>query len=78
MNDFLNYVDRGYSYESGEDGLPIKEKTLVVDGCSMAGSRDDNQDYLDILGDTNLFKDFRGFDQKIWFFFQSLLLVLNN
>ena len=48
MNDFLNYVDRGYSYESGEDGLPIKEKTLVVDGCSMAGSRDDNQDYLDI------------------------------
>ena len=48
MNDFLNYVDRGYSYESGEDGLPIKQKTLVVDGCSMAGSHDDNQDYLDI------------------------------
>jgi hypothetical protein len=38
MSDFLNYVDRGYSYESGEDGLPIKEKTLVVDGCSMVGS----------------------------------------
>ena len=24
------------------------KKTLVVDGCSMAGSHDDNQDYLDI------------------------------
>ena len=46
MSDFLNYVDRGYKFDNSE-GHP-KEKTLVVDGCSMAGSHDDNQDYLDI------------------------------
>ena len=63
MSDFLNYVDKGYKFDNRE-GHPNK-KTLVVDGCSMAGSCDDNQDYLDILGDPNLFKDFRGFDQKI-------------
>ena len=47
MSDFLNYLDRGYTFDFGE--LVQKEKTLVVDGCSMAGSRDDNQDYLDII-----------------------------
>jgi hypothetical protein len=46
MSDFLNYVDRGYKFDNSE-GHP-KEKTLVVDGCSMAGTYDDNQDYLDI------------------------------
>ena len=54
MSNFLNYVDRWYTfYDSngrspGEIVYAPKEKTLVVDGCSMAGSRDDNQDYLDI------------------------------
>ena len=36
MSDFLNYVDRGYKFDNSE-GHP-KEKTLVVDGCSMVGS----------------------------------------
>ena len=44
MSNFLNYVDRGYTFEMAHPN----KKTLVVDGCSMAGSHDDNQDYLDI------------------------------
>ena len=38
-NDFLNYVDRGYIFYTEKPWDP-KEKTLVVDGCSMAGSWD--------------------------------------
>ena len=43
MSDFLNYVDRWYTfYDSngrspGEIVYAPKEKTLVVDGCSMVG-----------------------------------------
>ena len=44
MSNFLNYVDRGYIFNMAHPN----KKTLVVDGCSMAGSHDDNQDYLDI------------------------------
>ena len=44
FKDFLNYVDRGYSFHLAHPN----KKTLVVDGCSMAGTYDDNQDYLDI------------------------------
>ena len=46
MSDFLNYVDRGYIfYDSnvrspGEIVYAPKEKTLVVDGCSMAAAFD--------------------------------------
>ena len=46
MSDFLNYVDRGYTfYDSngrspGEIVYAPKEKTLVVDGCSMVGAFD--------------------------------------
>ena len=36
MSDFLNYVDRGYTFEMAHP----KEKTLVVDGCSMAAAFD--------------------------------------
>ena len=32
--DFLNYIDRGYIFEMAHPN----KKTLVVDGCSMAGS----------------------------------------
>jgi len=38
MIDFLNYVDRGYTFSNeNESGIfnHEKEKTLVVDGCSM-------------------------------------------
>jgi hypothetical protein len=38
-----NYVDRGYTFDMAHPN----KKTLVVDGCSMVGSHD-NQDYLDI------------------------------
>ena len=48
-NDFGNYIDRGFTYDKERIlGAPPKEKTLVVDGCSMAGGLDDNGDYLDI------------------------------
>ena len=33
MGDFLNYVDRGYTFTSGQPDP--KDKTLIVDGCSM-------------------------------------------
>ncbi len=38
-----NYVDRSFSSFDRQG-----KKTIIVDGCSMAGSHDDNQDYLDI------------------------------
>ena len=39
MSDFLNYVERTYTFYN-RNGRP-KEKTLVVDGCSMVAAWDD-------------------------------------
>mgnify|MGYP001219653589 CR=1 FL=1 len=43
MSDFLNYADRRYKFDN--DGINCeghpKEKTLVVDGCSMVQAYDD-------------------------------------
>jgi hypothetical protein len=48
-NDFGNYIDRGFTYDKERIlGAPPKEKTLVVDGCSMAGSNNSDGDYCDI------------------------------
>ena len=48
-HDFLNYIDRGYSYDKERiKGDAPKEKTLILDGCSMAGSMDENKNYMDI------------------------------
>ena len=49
MSNFLNYVDRWYTfYDSngrspGEIVYAPKEKTLVVDGCSMVQAYDDSR-----------------------------------
>ena len=55
FKDFLNYVDRGYIYQHGD---PIIEKTLVVDGCSMAGAWE---------GDDFLIKNADGGDIGLYF-----------
>ena len=45
--------------------LKLLQENVVSDEALQEGELGGRQDYGDIFGDPNLFKDFRGFDQKI-------------